>query len=144
MTLRRTPIPKRKRGECYIVFEFWELESPAYRALSADATRVYIDLRKRLNFEFNFAASLDLQRFRDGKVVSLDDADNPVIERGDLLHVDFGVRLSGVVTDQQKMGYVLKQGESAPPPGLVKAFADSVRISRRAPLRARASVIAPG
>jgi hypothetical protein len=83
--------------------------------------------RKRLNFEFNFAASLDLQRFRDGKVVSLDDADDPVIERGDLLHVDFGVRLSGVVTDQQKMGYVLKPGESAPPPGLVKAFADSVK-----------------
>jgi hypothetical protein len=83
--------------------------------------------RKRLNFEFNFAASLDLQRFRDGKVVSLDDADNPVIERGDVLHVDFGVRQSGVVTDQQKMGYVLKAGESAPPAGLIKAFADSVK-----------------
>lgn len=83
--------------------------------------------RKRRNFEFNFPASLDLQRYRDGKVVSLDDADNPVIERGDLLHVDFGVRLSGVVTDQQKMAYVLKEGETAPPPGLLKAFADSVR-----------------
>jgi hypothetical protein len=83
--------------------------------------------RKRQNFEFNFPASLDLQRFRDGKVVSMDDADDPVIEGGDLLHVDFGVRLDGVVTDQQKMGYVLRQGESAPPPGLVKAFADSVR-----------------
>jgi hypothetical protein len=83
--------------------------------------------RKRLNFEFNFAASLDLQRFRDGKVVSLDDADNPVIERGDLLHVDFGVRQSGVVTDQQKMGYVLRPGESSPPAGLIKAFADSVK-----------------
>ncbi|HEX7777858.1 MAG TPA: M24 family metallopeptidase, partial [Vicinamibacterales bacterium] len=83
--------------------------------------------RKRQNFEFNFPASLDLQRFRDGKIVSMDDADNPVIERGDLLHVDFGVRLDGVVTDQQKMAYVLKEGESAPPAGLVKAFADSVK-----------------
>ena len=83
--------------------------------------------RKRRNFEFNFAASLDLQRYRDGKVVSQDDADNPVIERGDLLHVDFGVRLMGLVTDQQKMVYVLRDGESAPPAGLVKAFADSVR-----------------
>jgi hypothetical protein len=83
--------------------------------------------RKRRNFEFNFAASLDLQRFRDGKVISLDDADDPVIERGDVLHVDFGVRQSGIVTDQQKMGYVLRDGESAPPPGLVRAFADSVK-----------------
>jgi hypothetical protein len=82
--------------------------------------------RKRQNFEFNFPASLDLQRFRDGKVVALDDADNPVIERGDLLHVDFGVRLGGVVTDQQKMGYVLRSGESAPSQGLRLAFADSV------------------
>jgi hypothetical protein len=83
--------------------------------------------RRRQNFEFNFPPSLDLQRFRDGKVVSLDDADDPVIERGDLLHVDFGVRQSGIVTDQQKMAYVLGDGESAPPPGLVKAFADSVK-----------------
>ena len=83
--------------------------------------------RKRQNFEFNFPASLDIQRYRDDKVISLDDADNPVIERGDVLHVDFGVRLAGVVTDQQKMGYVLRDGETAPPPGLVKEFADSVK-----------------
>jgi len=85
--------------------------------------------RKRRNFEFNFPASLDLQRFRDGKVVSMDDAEDPVIERGDLLHVDFGVRLSGLVTDQQKMAYVLGEGETAAPPGLVKAFADSVQAA---------------
>ena len=44
-------------------------------------------------------------------------SENPVIERGDVLHVDFGVRLDGVVTDQQKMGYVLRQrrGRAAAP-----------------------------
>jgi hypothetical protein len=41
--------------------------------------------------------------------------------------VDFGVRQSGIVTDQQKMIYVLAEGESAPPPGLIKAFEDSMR-----------------
>lgn len=85
--------------------------------------------RKRQNFEFNFPAGLDLQRFRDGVVVTMDDSENPVIERGDLLHVDFGVRQSGIVTDQQKMIYVLLEGESAPPAGLVKAFEDSVRAA---------------
>ena len=81
---------------------------------------------KRQGFEFDFPASVDLQRAGN---IALDDADNPVIERGDLLHVDFGVRNSGIVTDQQKMAYVLKAGETAPPAGLVKAFADSVRAA---------------
>ena len=83
--------------------------------------------RKRQNFEFNFPASLDLQRYQDGQLVTLDDSVDPVIQRGDLLHVDFGVRQSGVVTDQQKMAYVLRDGETTPPSGILKAFADSVR-----------------
>ena len=81
---------------------------------------------KRLGFEFNFPASLDLQRAGG---VSLDDADDPTIERGDLLHVDFGVRTSGIVADQQKMAYVLREGESAPPAGLVRAFEASARAA---------------
>jgi len=85
--------------------------------------------RKRQNFEFNFNASLDLQRFAEGKVISLDDSDDPIIERGDVLHVDFGVRLAGIVTDQQKMAYVLRPGETEAPTGLIKAFADSQRAA---------------
>ena len=77
---------------------------------------------KRQGFEFNFPASLDLQRVGG---VRLDDADDPVIGRGDLLHVDFGVRTSGIVADQQKMAYVLREGEMAPPVGLVQAFEQS-------------------
>ena len=81
---------------------------------------------KRQGFEFNFPASLDLQRAGG---VSLDDAADPVIERGDLLHVDFGVRTSGIVADQQKMAYVLRDGETAPPAGLAAAFASSARAA---------------
>ena len=81
---------------------------------------------KRRGLEFNFPASLDLQR--RGKV-SLEDHDDPVVERGDLLHVDFGVRDSGIVTDQQKMAYVLRDGETEPPAGLARAFARSVRAA---------------
>lgn len=81
---------------------------------------------KRQGFEFNFPASLDLQRVG---AESLDDASDPVIERGDLLHVDFGVRTSGIVADQQKMAYVLRDGERAPPDGLVEAFTRSTRAA---------------
>ncbi len=81
---------------------------------------------KRLGFEFNFPASLDLQRAGG---VSLDDSADPTIERGDLLHVDFGVRTSGVVADQQKMAYVLREGERAPPAGLARAFEASTRAA---------------
>ncbi len=80
---------------------------------------------KRQGFEFNFPASLDLQRVGE----QLDDAANPVIERGDLLHVDFGVRSSGIVADQQKMAYVLRPGENAVPAGLAGAFTRSTRMA---------------
>jgi hypothetical protein len=81
---------------------------------------------KKQGFEFNFPASLDLQR---GGARDLDDGDDPVIEPGDLLHIDYGVRSSGIVTDQQKMAYVLKPGESAAPAGLVRAFEQSTRAA---------------
>jgi Xaa-Pro aminopeptidase len=82
--------------------------------------------RKKQGFEFIFPASLDIQRAGG---VRLEDEENAVIQPGDVLHVDFGVRLSGVVTDQQKMAYVLKPDETAPPPGLLKAFENSARMS---------------
>ena len=81
---------------------------------------------KRQGFEFNFPASLDLQR---RGVEPMDDSADPVIERGDLLHVDFGVRSSGLVTDQQKMAYVLRDRESEPPAGLQRAFDRSNRMA---------------
>ncbi len=81
---------------------------------------------KRQGFEFNFPASLDLQRHGADPI---DDSADPVIERGDLLHVDFGVRSSGLVTDQQKMAYVLRDGETEPPTGLRHAFDVSNRMA---------------
>jgi hypothetical protein len=77
------------------------------------------------DLEFNFPASFDL--WRQGREEPFTDVDDPVILPGDLLHVDFGVRLSGLVTDQQKMAYVLKPGEAAPPEGLRHLFEQSIR-----------------
>ena len=45
-----------------------------------------------------------------------------VIERGDLLHLDFGITYMGLNTDWQKMAYVLRQGEHDVPPGLKAAI----------------------
>lgn len=82
---------------------------------------------KGQGFEFNFPASVDLQR---AGADPLDDGSDAVIEPGDLLHVDFGVRSSGVVADQQKMAYVLRPGEEEPPAGLQAAFERSNRMAR--------------
>jgi len=54
--------------------------------------------------------------------------DNPVIQRGDVLHCDFGITALRLNTDTQHMGYVLREGETAPPPGLQRALANSNRL----------------
>ena len=51
-----------------------------------------------------------------------------VIERGDVLHVDFGITAMRLNTDTQHMGYVLKPGETAPPASIRKALANGNRM----------------
>jgi Xaa-Pro aminopeptidase len=51
-----------------------------------------------------------------------------VIERGDLVHIDFGVSLYGLHTDWQKMAYVLKEGETDVPAGLKAALKNTNRL----------------
>ncbi|MFB6368420.1 MAG: M24 family metallopeptidase, partial [Gemmatimonadota bacterium] len=80
---------------------------------------------EEMDLEFNFPSSFDLQR-RGAEPMS--DEEDPVIRRGDLLHVDFGVKMMGIVTDQQKMAYVLREGETRPPEGLREAFRQSGRV----------------
>ncbi len=49
-------------------------------------------------------------------------SESEVIQRGDLIHVDFGLDYMGLSTDWQKHAYVLKPGESSPPAGLKTAL----------------------
>ena len=87
-----------------------------------------VDEWKAQDLEFNFPPSFDIQR--RGADGSLGEVEDPVILPGDVLHVDFGVKLMGIVTDQQKMAYVLRPGETEPPPGLQEVFKKSARTGQ--------------
>ncbi len=55
--------------------------------------------------------------------------DAPVVIRpGDVLHVDFGITALRLNTDTQHMGYVLREGEKEPPPGIRRALANTNRL----------------
>jgi Xaa-Pro aminopeptidase len=55
--------------------------------------------------------------------------DAPVtIERGDVLHCDFGLTMMGLATDTQHMGYVLREGETDAPEGVKQALARTNRM----------------
>jgi Xaa-Pro aminopeptidase len=60
--------------------------------------------------------------------VEMSDSTDPVIRRGDVLHTDFGITLLRLNTDTQHMGYVLREGETSPPPGLVAALETGNRL----------------
>ena len=51
-----------------------------------------------------------------------------VIQRGDLVVIDWGVCVMNFCTDMKRMAYVLKDGERQPPAGLQHAFDQAVRI----------------
>ena len=54
--------------------------------------------------------------------------EDPVIQRGDVLHCDVGLVALGLATDTQHMGYVLHVGERAAPPGLRQVLNASNRL----------------
>jgi Xaa-Pro aminopeptidase len=45
-----------------------------------------------------------------------------ILEPGDLLHIDFGARLEGYCSDIQRLAYVRRENETAPPAKLTAAF----------------------
>jgi Xaa-Pro aminopeptidase len=61
------------------------------------------------------------------------------VERGHLVHLDLGVKLEGYCSDLQRMWYVRREGEAAPPPGVRQAFEQVVRA-----LEAGAAALRPG
>ena len=54
--------------------------------------------------------------------------ENVVLQRGDLLHVDFGLIYMGLSTDWQKHAYILRPGEKDAPAGLKAALKNTNRL----------------
>jgi hypothetical protein len=71
-----------------------------------------------------FHTDVDVQR----RGQDLTGADTIVIQRGDVLHCDFGITALGLNTDTQHMGYVLREGERDAPAGLKRALLNSNRL----------------
>lgn len=63
-----------------------------------------------------FHPTIDLQRESKGILYT------GVIEKGDLLHCDFGIRYMNLCTDTQRLAYVAKDGEDDVPADLKEAF----------------------
>jgi len=61
------------------------------------------------------------------------------VEPGHLVHIDLGVRQEGFCSDLQRMWYVRRPGETAPPPNVQRGFATVIRA-----IDAGASVLKPG
>ena len=84
-------------------------------------------MRQRVNdlgFGTWFHTDVDVQR----RGVDLADSGAVVIQRGDVLHCDFGITALGLNTDTQHMGYVLRPGERDVPAGLKQVLQNSNRL----------------
>jgi Xaa-Pro aminopeptidase len=83
-------------------------------------------LRQRVNdlgYGSWFQPSVNVQRAGE-----MPEGGPVVIQKGDMLHTDFGVIAMRLKTDTQHNGYVLKDGETDVPDGLKKCLAASNRM----------------
>ena len=81
-----------------------------------------------LGYDTWFHTTVRVQKPSAAKVDLLDEGAATIIERGDVLHVDYGLTAFGLNTDTQHMGYVLREGETEPPAGVLRAFRQAQRL----------------
>jgi hypothetical protein len=67
-----------------------------------------------------FQPSVEVQRQGAGDL-----GEDPVIERGDVLHCDVGITVARLNTDTQHLAYVLRPGETDAPEGVRRALANA-------------------
>jgi len=105
------------------------------RTTVGDVRRFLFDELTRQGYDTWFQPDLRVQRrggiaSEIGKHAATPSAPGPalegtVIQRGDVVHLDFGLSFMGLHSDWQKMAYVLRPGENGVPAGLVRAMANT-------------------
>lgn len=75
-----------------------------------------------------FHPGVTVQRRGDPSASPADAFPDRVIERGDLVHIDFGIVRDGYHTDQQQHAYVLADGEAEAPASFVSGLAQGNRL----------------
>ena len=55
-----------------------------------------------------------------------------LVQRGDLLRIDFGVFIDGYSSDIQRTAYIMPPGETEPPPEVTRLFETTLRANRAA------------
>jgi Xaa-Pro aminopeptidase len=126
-------LPDEERAYARVQELVWALIDTAFssRVITPGVTRtsdVVWWFRQRVNdlgLTSWFHPSVSVQR-RGATASQL--GEDLLIQRGDLLHCDFGIVALGLATDTQHMGYVLLPGETQPPEGLRRALATSNRV----------------
>ena len=123
-------LPEEEAFFCRMQERVWSLSQEMFseRVVTPGKTKTS-DLvwwwRQRLNdlgLDTWFQPSVDVQR--KGKTAE-ELGDDPVIERGDVLHSDLGITAARLNTDTQHLAYVLQPGETDAPAGLRRALADA-------------------
>ena len=61
------------------------------------------------------------QRFFSGRV-------ERVIQRGDLVYIDWGLKRNNFASDVKRTAYILREGETAPPAGLLRAWDAALHV----------------
>lgn len=75
-----------------------------------------------------FHPGVTVQRQGDSAASPADGHSDRTIERGDLVHIDFGIVRFGYHTDQQQHGYVLRKHESEAPASFVTGLSQGNRL----------------
>jgi len=66
--------------------------------------------------------------YRDYQKVGKGTGPERVIQRGDILSVDWGVNRNHFSTDMKRYAYVLREGEVEAPTGILKAFEEAIKV----------------